>query len=73
MKIYNGEKRDITVVTDLGSTVIPVGEIREIKVPEDAEFGQPEFYVKEDGDWYIKTEDCFIPEADAEIYDADTE
>jgi hypothetical protein len=72
MKIFNGEKRDITVITDVGSVVIPAQETREIEVPEDAEFGQPEFYVKEEGNWYIKMEGC-ASGADAEIYDADTE
>lgn len=72
MKIYNGEKRDITVVTDLGSTVIPAQETREVEVPEDAEFNQPEFFIQEEGNWYIKTDGCFTG-VDAEIYDADTE
>ncbi len=73
MKIYNGEKRAITIVTDLGRTIIPPQKTRLVNVPKDAKFGQSEFYVEEEGDWYIKTEHCFVPETDAEIYDAGTE
>lgn len=69
MRIYNGEARNITVVTDNGSVVIPAGEIRVVEVSEDALFNQSEFYVEEEGNWYIKTDGCYTG-ADVEIYDA---
>jgi hypothetical protein len=68
--IYNGEERDITVVTDYGTVVIPAGCSRIVEVDENAQFNQPEFYVQEEGSWYIKTKGCHTL-CDAEIYDAD--
>lgn len=73
MRIYNGERRDITVITDLGSTVIPALETKEVEVPENVEFNQPGFHIKEGGGWYIETDFAFRVGADAKIYDIDAE
>jgi len=69
MKIYNDENIDITVVTDLGDTVIPSKEIVEVEIPEDAilNLKDDSLYVQEEGNWYSKTEQCFTG-ADMEIY-----
>ena len=69
MKIYNGENIDITLVTDLGNTVIPAKEIKEVEVPEDAilNLKDDSMYVQEEGNWYSKTENCETG-ADMEIY-----
>ena len=69
-KVYNGENIDITVVTDLGNTVIPSREIVEVEIPEDAVFGTDTFYVEEQGSWYsnIKGTHSCESGADMEIY-----
>jgi len=69
MKIFNGENIDITLVTDLGNTVIPTKTTVEVEVPEDAilNLRDDSMYVQEEGSWYSKTEYCFIG-ADMEIY-----
>lgn len=70
INIYNGENQDITVITDHGSTTIPAQSSAMLKVDKDAIFGQPEFYVEEQGKWYIKKRYCHSG-CDAEIYNAD--
>ena len=69
MKIYNGENIDITVVTDLGDTVIPAKTTVEVEVPEEAilNLKDDSMYVQEEGNWYSKTEHCEAG-ADMEIY-----
>jgi len=69
MKIYNGENIDITLVTDLGDTVIPAKTTVEVEIPEDAILNLHDhtMYVQEEGNWYSKTEQCFTG-ADMEIY-----
>ncbi len=70
LDIFNGEDRDITVVTDYGSFAIPAGCSKIVEVDEDAQFNQPGFFIQEEGTWYIKTRYCHTL-CDAEIYDAD--
>jgi hypothetical protein len=70
LDIFNGESREITVVTDYCKITIPPHESRIVEVDEDAQFNQGEFYVEEEGSWYIKTKNCDTG-CDAEIYDGD--
>ena len=69
MKIFNGENIDITLVTDLGDTVIPAKTTVEVEVSEEAilNLKDDSMYVQEEGNWYSKTENCFTG-ADMEIY-----
>ena len=69
MRIYNGENMDITLVTDLGDTVIPAKTMVEVEIPEDAILSLKDdtMYVQEEGSWYSKTEQCHTG-ADMEIY-----
>jgi len=69
-KIFNGENTDITIVTDLGDTVIPAKEIVEVEIPETAVFGTDNFYVEEQGSWYSNRKGVHSCEsgADMEIY-----
>lgn len=69
MDVYNGENREITVVTDLETVVIPAKSSVIVKMDDDAKFNADDFYIEEKGNWYIKTESCATG-ADVEIYDA---
>jgi len=72
MKIYNGENINITIVTDLGDTIIPAKTTVEVEIPEDAVLNlhDASMYVEEEGSWYSKTEQCGTG-ADMEIYSED--
>ncbi|MFW5438916.1 hypothetical protein [Paenibacillus apiarius] len=64
-KIYNGEERKITVVSDGNpDAVIEPGETVEITLSSDAVISDS-FYVLEDGEWYTKETDGRV-----EIYNA---
>ena len=72
MKIYNGENIDITLVTDLGDTVIPAKTAVEVEIPEDAilNLKDDSMYVQEEGSWYSNRRgiDSCESGADMEIY-----
>jgi hypothetical protein len=65
--VYNGESVAITVVAEGNPvTVIQPGEFAKL-VGELGGFNTDEFYVIEDGEWYVKREGCQTV-ADLEIY-----
>ena len=69
LKIYNGEDRDITIVTDFETVVIKAKDCKMVWVGSDAQFNTGDFYVEEEGNWYAKTEHCNTG-CDIEIYNA---
>jgi len=70
LDIFNGESREITIITNYCKITIPPRESRIVEVDKDAKFNQEGFYVEEEGSWYIKTKNCYSM-CDAEIYDGD--
>lgn len=71
LNVYNSETRQITVVTDFETVVIPPKESRSVRMEDDAVFNKEDaglFYVEEKGDWRVRTKDC-VTGCDVEIYD----
>lgn len=68
IKIYNGEDKEITIVTDIDSVTIPSRRSAEVRITEGAVFQQAEFFVLEAGNYYAKI--STFANVDVEIYNA---